>query len=454
MSVIRKNFKVGELWLDPDNPRFPTAVESERAAMEQMILLHKDHVLNLAADIVEFGPNPSELPILFRSESDEYWIVAEGNRRVTAIKLLNNPGSAEGIAPTDFIKKITELSKKLAENIKEVFCVVENDEHRRAHWLSVRHRGQQGGVGVVTWGTPEQTRFDSRHGKQGQTHFAYKVREALLSISGLKESEMESLQKVSLTSLQRMLNTKEVRDAIGIDKKRGEPIVAVDDVQGVQRSLLNLVGDLATQKLKIEHIKSQEQRAGVAQGWAKSRKPGETGTPVEPVPLVTITSSGVRAASKAAPPKPKGTTTPAHVRPNLIPTTCAFRITSHARARKLYIEMRQLKVEGKELIAAVTLRVFLELSITCFIDSKQIPCDPRAKFKDKMEKVGKYLEDNAIMPFDALKTWRRAYTTHDLFSVHSLHSYIHDLAPIPRKKEILMTWDEMQPYLEVIWKNI
>ncbi len=422
--------------------------------MEQMIHLHGDHILNLAADIVEFGPNPSELPILFRSENDEYWIVAEGNRRVTTIKLLNNPSLADGIAPANFIKRINDLSKKLPEAIKEVFCVVENDEHRRAHWLSVRHRGQQGGVGVVTWGTPQQTRFDHKHGKQGQTHFAYKVREALLATPGLKENDVDNLNKVSLTSLQRMLNTKEVRNAIGIEKKKGEPVIAVDDAPGVQRSLLNLVSDLATQKLKIEHIKSQEQRSQIAQGWAKSRKPGEVAAPIDPVPLTEATVGAGRAASKAAALKPKGTTTPAHIRSNLIPTTCAFRITSHARARKLYIEMRQLKVECKELTAAVTLRVFLELSITCFIEAKQIPCDHRAKFKDKMEKVGKYLEDNGIMAFDTLKTWRRAYTTHELFSVHSLHSYIHDLAPIPRKKEILMTWDEMQPYLEVIWKNI
>jgi len=451
----RRDIVISALWLDPENPRFRDPVASEEAALKEMLKIHGPEVLVLAADIVAKGPNPSDLPIVYHGDKG-LWIVAEGNRRLTALKLLTDQKLAKKICKADYLLKIQKLSKAWKEPVSELLCVVEDSEDRRAHWMGVKHRGRQRGLGTVGWGTPEETRFDQRRGKKTQNDYALKVLDLVAQHAGKDSKLVELIRSTPLTSLQRLLNTKKVRDALGIDKKNGEPVITVDDQAAVLNAITHLVTDLAKQVIKVENIMNKEQREDLPLAWAEKRKPGNTATIIAPKPFDPIGPSAPASKSQAnsvAKGGSKGTATPPHVRQMLIPASCTCRIKNSPKGRKLFVEMRSLKVEDQELCAAIALRVFLETTVDSFIDAKKIPCNQREFLAKKMELVAGYLESNGILHKDRLKGWRRAYTTDHLFSVNGLHSYIHDKEALPSKKEVMMTWDRMQPYVEVIWNN-
>ncbi|VEB87749.1 Uncharacterised protein [Citrobacter koseri] len=104
---------ISNLLLDLDNPRFPRIVESQREAINLMLEIQSDKIESLSRDIVEHGLDPSERLIVFKgdvSDDETSFIVAEGNRRITALKLLNEPELS------DNDKVITRFKKILQSN--------------------------------------------------------------------------------------------------------------------------------------------------------------------------------------------------------------------------------------------------------------------------------------------------------------------------------------------------
>ncbi|EBJ8061661.1 hypothetical protein F6558_22590, partial [Salmonella enterica] len=97
-----KSMNINKLLLDVDNPRFPTSAENQRDAIAKMLELQYERIYRLAKDIVAKGLDPSENILVYPSEEEDgFFIVAEGNRRVTALKLLLSPK----LAPNERARK-------------------------------------------------------------------------------------------------------------------------------------------------------------------------------------------------------------------------------------------------------------------------------------------------------------------------------------------------------------
>lgn len=79
-----KDYDLGDLWLDPMNVRIanPRAGESSIAAY----LVFAEDVTGLATDIARDGYLDNEIPVV--TEEDGRMLVLEGNRRLTALKML------------------------------------------------------------------------------------------------------------------------------------------------------------------------------------------------------------------------------------------------------------------------------------------------------------------------------------------------------------------------------
>ena len=102
---------IGKLFLLPDNPRHEP-LKTETEAIEY--LCEKEEVLPIAKDIAEYGVNPLERLALVplkdssSSKSSKSYYVAEGNRRICAVKLLNDPD----LAPSKLKAQFKKLSKE------------------------------------------------------------------------------------------------------------------------------------------------------------------------------------------------------------------------------------------------------------------------------------------------------------------------------------------------------
>ena len=107
MSYKDKILKVSELFLDESNPRFPE-VRNQRDAIEAMLEDQGDKVANLAMDIYSNGLNPSSRLIVFKEKNR--FTDGDGNRRLTALKILETPSLADSYPR---IKKKIRLVRRI-----------------------------------------------------------------------------------------------------------------------------------------------------------------------------------------------------------------------------------------------------------------------------------------------------------------------------------------------------
>jgi len=137
LNVDLGNFRIG----DQDNAR---------VAYQAMIEEEGADLVVLAADIVEMGLSPAELFMVCPDPLEPgHFIVCDGNRRFTSLKLMETPALADG---TSVYKDFKELAKVYAgKRVKKVSVVVFADKESAMPWIQRRHL-DLGGKGVTQWG--------------------------------------------------------------------------------------------------------------------------------------------------------------------------------------------------------------------------------------------------------------------------------------------------------------
>ncbi|WP_415715580.1 hypothetical protein [Roseibium sp.] len=210
MPEKKTTIPLDQLILATDNPRHEE-VDSEAAAIAH--LCNKENIEQLARDISENGINPAERLIIVPideddAEDDATFIVAEGNRRVCALKLLNDPD----LAPASIRKKIENYSKNW-HPIKELDVVVITNEARRRHWLMRIHDGAQNGRGRMPWKSEQKTRFTGGgRNAVAQSLLDYAQSEGMLSA---KE------RSGRISHMTRLVGNPLVRDVLGLRTEDG-----------------------------------------------------------------------------------------------------------------------------------------------------------------------------------------------------------------------------------------
>lgn len=109
--LSKQEIDIGRIYLDENNPRHEIYKSQEEVIN---FLCSSEEILNLAKDIVENGLSPLGVFGLILEEGSskkdkvKNYIVVEGNRRICALKLLNDPE----LAPSDQ-KSIHQAFKRM-----------------------------------------------------------------------------------------------------------------------------------------------------------------------------------------------------------------------------------------------------------------------------------------------------------------------------------------------------
>ena len=149
--------KVTDIHLDQENPRFPP-VNSQREAIDAMLMDQGEKIATLALDIYQNGLNPSVKLILFKE--GKHFVDGDGNRRLTALKILETPSLADAFPKVR--KRIDAILKRPGEVPIEVGCVIFNDRNAARHWILVNHDGEQEGRGQIKWAPEQKDRFERK----------------------------------------------------------------------------------------------------------------------------------------------------------------------------------------------------------------------------------------------------------------------------------------------------
>ena len=142
---------INSLKFDPENPRLPTKRRnaSEKKIIEWMLL--DASLLELISSIGQNGFFRGEPLLVEKVKGKDEYIVIEGNRRLAASKLLNNPDicKVKKHAVADIIKECPP------ENVPSTLpVIVHNDRKEILDYLGYRHV-----TGVKSWGPLSKARY-------------------------------------------------------------------------------------------------------------------------------------------------------------------------------------------------------------------------------------------------------------------------------------------------------
>lgn len=146
---------VNALHFDPINPRGEPEQDEVRIRNAFAVL---PETLMLATHIAEHGQNPLDrLGVVEHPKLPGHYIVREGNRRLAATQLLRDPQRA----PTPSLQKQYQRLMKEGRPVPDELRVVLFHEKPKARvWMSVKHEGEQNGLGTKPWGAAEKARFN------------------------------------------------------------------------------------------------------------------------------------------------------------------------------------------------------------------------------------------------------------------------------------------------------
>ncbi|SHG34602.1 hypothetical protein [Flavobacterium defluvii] len=456
MNYETKLIKISNLKINSENPRFET-VENQREAITSIIENQKEKLIRLGDDIIEHGLNPADLIIVTPDLNDKNtFIVLEGNRRITTLKILNNPNLVSATTMNGLLNRFKKLSDKFNENpIFNAQCVVFENEMEAMKWIRLKHTGENEGVGTVTWDAQQKARFEEKI--NGKSSYALQIIEHLKNDVSFDENLKSELAKMPSSNLQRLLTDPNVRKTIGLDIKSGK-IVTSYSADEIRKPLTRIVRDLTNPEFTVKQIYYKEDRDKYIETFdnldipIKDNSIGEWEIDGKNYKK-SISSSST--TIEEAPATKKVTNVPLSTnRKTLIPTSCIIKIKIQ-RVNKIYRELKSINVDEYENAVSVLFRVFIELSVDSFVESKSLDCTSNDKLALKVGKVVEYLTNNTNITSQQLSPVNTSLSNKNSYlSMVTFNQYVHNKHAIPSPKELKISWDGLEPFLVKLWETI
>lgn len=446
-----KKLKLTELLVNTENYRFDT-VASQKEAIDKMLDDQNDNLYNLAEHMVKNGLNPNDrIEVVVSNHDKAKFIVLEGNRRTVTLKLLNNPDLIEGPKFTSLKKKFKKLHEvNKTSLIKEVDCLVYDDPNEADVWIGLKHGYGTSGVYTETWGPLQKQRFGER--TEGKTSTSLQIINLIKKSIDVPTEIKSNVEKIKTTNLDRLIDDRDVRDFLGIEINNGVIQSTIEEKE-VIKGLTQVIKDILDPKFTVKKIYNKEDRKDYINNFPKSSTPDKKQKSSKPWQL-----------NATAPPQPSLTPV-TKSKPNpkdrnvLIPKSCAIRI-SQPKVNAIYHELLRLDVIKFTNAASVLFRVFVELSVDSYIEENGLANTLTAaksgmNFQQKMNVVANHLETKKLADAAICKGIKAAIKdSNDILGIDTWHAYVHNNRFTPKANNLIITWDNMQDFIMILWNNI
>lgn len=429
---------LADLLVDAENPRLAEGSEGQRETLRALAQEQGSKLSVLAWDIVEYGLSPGDpFYVIELVDSDpQRYVVLEGNRRLAALRGLENPDLFSGAVKTRVLNALRRMNKAYQQDpIDNIYCVIFADREEASHWIELRHTGQAGGAGIVPWGSDAATRFKRRGGA------GYTDTQALDFLQRRGDIIAADRAKVPTTTLRRLLDTPRIREKIGLGlQERRLKLLA--DQEPVARALLWIVNGLIAGDIKEPHVSSINDRIKFAEALPTELVVTYTGA--EPVDLASVETPTRTRKTPIRSPKPRNV---------LIPRDCVTSVTDE-RLHRIEQELRKLDLGQFPNSVGVMLRVFVELSCDSYIERmKMQKISERIPLAKKLEAVAKDLKSRAKLSDKQVKPVLKACEKDSLLapSITLMHQYVHNEYLSPSDTDLRTAWDNLQPFMVAVW---
>ena len=450
-KFYKEQISLLNLKLDTSNFRFPQ-VNSQHEALTLMIDNQKEKLYYLARDICINGLNPSDSIIVCKCLNKSFYTVLEGNRRVSALKLLSTPSIINDNHKTLRLK-FERLQQAYNDSIPKILeCVVVPNRDEANIWIYRKHAGQQDGIGTVTWNAQQIQRYKAM--ASGSQSLELEIVSFLEKSPFLRKSEKEKLRNLNITNLQRLISDPDVRKALGLDVHKGVIRSFVPE-ENLVNNLLIIVRDLLAPGFTVGHIYSKEDRknyiGSVSNKLDTSVKTNKkwdisSAQPREEVDRLNIKTDVV--------PKERPRST-------MIPNNLKISISNPKLAR-IFHELQTMNIEKYKYSCSVMARVLIEGSVDCYMNKfmkdsfNNLTAEgSKIDLNQKVNRVIQKMVSNHKLDKILAKGIRTEMKDiNSPLSIDTLNAYVHNTQFSPKPDNLRCGWDNIQCFFELLWKTI
>lgn len=415
LIVNRANDRHGEL-------------ENETAAMAWLFNNREQHMRKLALDIAEQG-EVYEPPLVV--PDGERFIVSDGNRRVTCLKVLADPQKAPD---SEWQQYFSDL--RVAWNGKfpdKILCQIEQDRERVDEILYRRHTGTQSGVGQSTWDDRMKRNFVERTGKRSSFNVADEIEKRLRQANLLSHT-----LKIPRSTLNRLLSSEAFRNRLGFSVLNGQ-FQLLHEESVVLNAFRRVAEDLSRRRVVLGDLWDVEGKQTYL-----DRLEAENVLPAAPLKYVANSDRDLKPSTANVSRSPAARSA---VRKNLIPhfdygVAWAGKLQrQHAIWNELQFDL-ELKRHPNAI--AVLLRVLIELSVDNYIDQHQLAnVHPNDKLGSRIIKAAEDLRARGKITEKYLVEIRKFQHQDKLLSTDTLNRWVHSQSFAPSAEHLKAMWDTL-----------
>jgi hypothetical protein len=445
---------VDEMLLDQDNPRLGSA-SSQSEALQRLIELNPSHFRKMMQSIKDNGLDPGDSLYVMAGETEEDFIVLEGNRRLSALKVLTRPDLLDGTAISETVKKllvsiVTGFDRTKVEPIR---CALFEKRDDADGWIYRRHTGAADGEGRINWGPLEIQRFLGDRSVLDVIEFVGRNADYTPEQWASTKEVIESKKS---TNLSRLLESAYGQKHLGLSVSQvgDEKIPLLSSEPKWALSVLQkLIEDVRDSVVDSRNLNTASEIEKYFKNLPPELQPSAK-TSAAPKAFKDINLKGGASvpAKPTAVPKPKTTVSP-RMRATLAPKKHPFKAPTNDKGRRLLMEAGKIDANIFTVSSAFVLRAFIELAVEEYMTANSIPkvevksgkpTDLDASQRaDRVAKdiVGKgTFQSSDLRPFHSSIVNKPSPT-----SIQSLNGFVHSKFATPTPDALRAGWDAAVP---------
>ena len=454
-----------ELLLDEDNPRLGS-VRSQPEALEALIELNPNHFRNMMLSIKENGLDPGDSFYVINSRKKGHCIVLDGNRRLSALKVLFDPDVLNMINLSIPEKEAESLHRAASgfrvDKLKKIRCVRFKNRAQAKKWIKKRHTGIMSGEGRIEWKPSEIQRFTDDMSVLDVIDFIERN-------AGFAHDEWKSIRRTiergKWSTVARLLESTIVREHIGIviivDSNQRRTPHLTRNPKWVASVLKKIVEDVQSGEVNSRKLNKASEIKRYLERLPKVLQP--KGKPVAPKAFKDIDLKTQRPPQKkTSKPKPK---TPKVSRSSrtLASTENFFQPPKRPKGQFLLEEAKMINVDDLPISASAVLRAFLEFALNQYMDNNKLQRKYKAnagREKDftltkKAKAVMNHIRQEELVPKEDMQGFESKVVNRNAeSSIQSLNSILHNKYRIPVPNEVIATWESCVPVFEATFGKV
>lgn len=414
-------------------------VGNENEAVEWLLNQFGKRMENLGKDIVE-SRKVFEPPLVVRE--NDHFRVYDGNRRVTALKLLKRMV----IAPREYEAFWDKLASQVEPSeFETILCHVETEQDAVDEILYRRHNGSNDGVGQNDWDDEARQNFLRRTGKQKRIKISDAIVEMLRDRDRLPHG-----YRILRSKVDRLLSAKKFQRPLGFEFN-GESLEFILDEEVAINRILDVVTRLSLKQVTLADIWDEKRKTDFIEACGYSDPAPENqpylqfggGLSEAPAPRPVQTNAEKLKLTRTKAPRARDT---------VIPNASRLKVewsSQESRARQIWLELEyQLSLSKQPNSCAVMTRVLLDIISTDYFETC-IPDKDRKKFtfKQALVTVARHLMSEGLLSEKLGKPIVLTIQRDDYLSAEALNTWVHDPAIFPSPDHLRQLWNSVEPFV-------